>query len=255
MHESIVMLVNIYGLSLLFRYLGAPWPLVTAFVLVWVLFLNVNPYDTDQDKYTILKNLPQKYTLLDPDEYPMVVKPRVCTRNGSGVKVLRQPEDNPHSEGTMTQGFVTFKDEVGILYENGQIVSMVQKNSDDPEIMSGCLGKNTCTNVDVPWKHKILELSAMIPNFYVGRYDIKYQGDEFYVLEVNGTMGFDLQKNTRQNPLYYMERWFLVRLLTGLSNMIHLRGYNPIDLVRVMAITLYNTFRCLDWEKLFTLYS
>ena len=109
-------------------------------------------------------------------------------------------------------------------------------------------------------------ISNYIPNFNVGRYDIKYKdlnslldGKDFYILEVNGTMGFDLRKSNLQYfgilSIYYIERWFIYRQMQGLINIITLNGYNPIKLIQVMALTVYNTIYCKDWEKILSMYT
>jgi hypothetical protein len=79
------------------------------------------------------------------------------------------------------------------------------------------------------------------------------------VLEVNGTMGFDLRKNNLEyyglSCIYYIERWILYRLYQGLKNILTLQGYNPLKLIQIMSMTIYNTITCMDWEKLFAIYS
>jgi hypothetical protein len=106
----------------------------------------------------------------------------------------------------------------------------------------------------------ICEISDNIPNFNVGRYDIKYkdekslfEGKNFYILEVNGTMGFDLRKGTNGVLIsnYYINRWFFYRLFYGIKNIFTRNGYNLYDNVIVIRNAFKNRFICNDWEVLF----
>ena len=54
-----------------------------------------------------------------------------------------------------------------------------------------------------PKLNRIIDnISHRIPNFYVGRFDIRFYNisdlnkGKFYILEVNGNMGFDLRKDS-----------------------------------------------------------
>jgi hypothetical protein len=106
----------------------------------------------------------------------------------------------------------------------------------------------------------IYKISNHIPNFNGGRYDIKYKDKEslfndenFYILEANGTMGFDLQKNTSFFLMsqYYINRWFFYRLAFGIKNIFTLNGYNLYDNVIVIKNAFEKRFICNDWESLF----
>lgn len=76
------------------------------------------------------------------------------------------------------------------------------------------------------------------------------------VLEINGNMGFDLRAWVSRSLLmsvYYHERWFMKRLAIGYINYYTMNGYAPHATLYIMAKALYNTFKCRDWEKLFTI--
>ena len=99
----------------------------------------------------------------------------------------------------------------------------------------------------------------------MGRFDIRFENDEsfmkgqdFHILEINGTMGFDLRKDTEDHigSVFIGHGWFWRRFLVGLGNIITLRGYDPLTLVMVMGTTIINTASCKgDWEKMFALYT
>lgn len=289
MHESIIIPLNIIIIGYVFKYIcrlkfNLSIYLFSSFVFVWIIFLNVNPYEINQNKFSILSNISSEYlpkmsmlkdTNIDKLNYPVIFKPIICSRNGYGVKLINNIDEavayieNNNINETMVQDFIPYKNEVGILYEKN-IISMVVKKSKDSTIIASCLGKNACDDITYLKTHKLNEvirkISNQIPNFYVGRYDIKYkdldsllEGKDFYILEVNGTAGFDLRKFTLQyfglSCIYYIERWVLYRLFQGFKNIITLRGYNPIKLIQVMALTVYNTIYCKDWEKILSMYS
>jgi hypothetical protein len=261
--------------------------LIVPFVIIWVIFLNVNTYTKDQNKYTILENIPDKFVpsmhmLSDVEDvtrlkYPVILKPVICARTGNDVHKIDGPEEfskfNINKKHYMIQAYSPYEREVGVLYErmpweeNGRIISIVEKIGRNP-IRKWCFGKDKCKNrrdlITHKFQSKIDEISKMIPNFYVGRYDIRYRDDEslasardFHVVEVNGTMGFDLAKSTEGffDVSVINQRWFWSRILIGLYNIVSLNGYNPIDLMQVMFLSGKNTVQCRDWEKLFSMYT
>lgn len=287
MHEILILFLNIYIFGLVFNYfikLNIYLCIIISFIIVWILFLNVNPYKYDQNKFTILSYIPNEYipkmnmlqnTNINNLQYPVIFKPVKCTKVGTNVEVINNISDakkylekNNITE-IMVQNFVPYQNEVGILYEN-KIISMVTKKSKDSNIMTSCYGSVKCEDITYLITSElndiIIKISNNIPNFNVGRYDIKYrdlesllQGRNFYILEVNGTMGFDLRKSNLKYcgipSILYIERWFFIRHMQGIKNIITLNGYNPIELIKVMLLTMYNTIYCSDWEKLFALYT
>jgi len=256
------------------------------FVVVWIIFLNVNPYTIDQNKYTILENIPEEFVppmsmLSDVQDitqlkYPVILKPVVCARTGNDVRKLDGPGDFgsvSNSKDYMIQSYSPYEREVGVLYErmpwekNGRIVSIIEKLGKNP-IRKWCFGDDECQNrrelITPQFQSKIDEISKMIPNFYVGRYDIRYQDDaslanaqSFHIVEVNGTMGFDLAKSTENffDVSVINQRWFWSRMMIGLYNIVSLNGYSPLNLGQVMVLTITNALKCRDWEKVFSMYT
>jgi hypothetical protein len=279
-------------------------------VIFWISFLSVNPYNfKDNNKYNILKYIPSQYkpkTILFTRsnlnqifhmKYPLILKPTICTRNGSGIKKINSFQeitkyiDNKNFKDYLVQEYIDTEYEVGLLYERnplkstGSIISIVEVKQ---------LGDNFIRNDDknngINYNHKkeydrvfnrsdwislkltetIDTISKKIPNFYVGRYDIKFsnindfiKGKNFYILEANGTMGFDQRKkcysrNFFLNFIYGIPdsiRWITIRLLYGLINILTLKTYSIIDFPTVMLHTLKNTYKCGDWEKIFSYYT
>lgn len=253
-----------------------------SFLILWILFLNVNPYDVNQNKFSILLNVPSEYrpkmsilknTNIRNLEYPVIFKPIKCSRSSIGVVIINNLDEankyieNNNIEDIMVQSYISYNNEIGILYEKN-IKSMVIKKSNSI-IRSACNGGVSCediTHVVTPKLNNVInKISNRIPNFHVGRYDIKYKdlnslldGTDFFVLEANGTMGYDLRMFEGTNiikNIYYSERWVLYRFLQGFINIVTLNGYNPIKLIQVMALTAYNTIYCKDWEKFLSMYT
>ena len=278
--------IFIYILGFLIHYifkLKLKLSLFVSVIIMWTLFLNANTYDVEQNKFTILSNIPSEYlpkmsilknTNINNLEYPVIFKPMKCSRSSKGVVIINNLHEahkyieNNNIEDIMVQSFVVYNNEIGILYEKNNIESMVIKKSKNV-IRLSCNDNVVCediTNLITPKLNNVInKISNQIPNFNVGRYDIKYSnlnslldGRDFYVVEVNGAMGYDLRMFNQTNiikNIYYIERWILHRLLQGFLNIITLNGYNPIKLLQVMILTVYNTICCKDLEKLFTIYS
>jgi glutathione synthase/RimK-type ligase-like ATP-grasp enzyme len=260
-------------------------------IIIMIIFINVNPYKKDENKLSILNYIPKKYTAkadkltnidLSKVNYPFIVKPTVCTRGGKGIVVIRNNNElqnyisnnKKYLDEILYQEFIPYMNEVGILYErdifsnNGKIVSITKKKSSNSDIMTSCYGDVSCedlSNLITPELNKIIcEISDSIPNFNVGRYDIKYKdekslfnGKDFYILEANGTMGFDLRKNTT-NILYsnyYLNRWFIYRLMYGIKNIISFNGYSFLDNIYMLQNSVNKFIQCNDWEKLFSRYT
>ena len=290
MLEIIIIISNIILFGYIIKYFfktNIKLSIFISFIIVWILFLNVNPYEYNQNKFSILEYIPSQYipkmsmlknTNIHNLQYPVIFKPVKCARNGNNVELINNIseataylEKNNNINEIMVQTFVPYKNEVGILYEKN-IKSIIIKHSKNTAVYDGsCYGgyKSNCKEIShliTPELNNVIKnISNHIPNFNVGRYDIKYKdlnsllkGTDFYILEVNGTMGFDLRKNFLRyfgiEYIYYPERWFLYRQLQGLKNIITLKGYNPIKLIHYMLLTMYNVFVCRDWEKLFGIF-
>lgn len=290
MHESLYFIIYIVLLFLLLNNIFPNNLIVNnilSILIMMIIFINVNPYNYNENKFTILKHMPPQYipkTELLNDinvnnvKFPFIIKPIHCTKCSKGVVVIKNKNElnnyllnnsNKLNE-LIYQDFIPYTNEVGILYEKdlftkkGRIVSITKKISQKFEIMPGCIGDVSCknlTNYITPKLNDVIDkISNSIPNFNVGRYDIKYKdeeslfnGENFYILEANGTMGFDLRKYTSSFLMsqYYINRWFFYRLFYGIKNIFTRNGYNLYDNVIVIRNAFKNTFICDDWESLF----
>ena len=196
MHETLIILINItvfsYLIKSFFKY-TLKLSFVISFIIIWVLFLNVNPYKYQTNKYSILSYIPLKYrpemnmlnnTDINKINYPVIFKPVRCARVGRDVTLILNRNDatkyilNNNISEIMFQTFVPYKNEIGILYEKN-IKSMVIKKSKNSNIMTSCYGNVSCQDVShlitPELNTKMKEISNKIPNFNVGRYDIKYK--------------------------------------------------------------------------------
>jgi hypothetical protein len=159
--------------------------------------------------------------------------------------------------------------EVGILYEKypwnntGNIIEMVEKtNKNNIKTYDSINRVDQTIRITEKLKDTIGKLSDNIPNFYVGRYDIRFRNfeellnDHFKIVEVNGTMGMELTCETFNfccflNDFY----WVLRRLGIGSYNILTLKGYSPWNLIWCMYKSFISFLTCNDWENLFSLYS
>lgn len=272
--------------------------IILVYVLTLLIFqycmINSNPYKNfNTDKMTILNYIPSSFKPIseyyNQDKsynYPFILKPTKCTKHTKDVKLIRSKQDldayfkDNNCNNTMYQEFIDTPYEVGILYErfpkskNGKIISVIERTflkHDQFEVNDKTVSNAVTTKTNFvdhkkcitpQLNHVIDRISKGIPDFYVGRYDIRFNdlndlkdGKNFFILEANGTMGFDLQKDKHFyfNPIsiYCRFRWIFVRLHIGLLNI--LNG-NAVD-ISVLILCLKNALGCGDWEKIFSVYT
>ncbi len=128
-------------------------------------------------------------------KYPIVFKPVRCTRCSKDVSVINNfdeaqkyiSETGININEILVQELVHYDNEIGILFQrnlsnnDGEIISMVYKNPDtNTKITPAChLYKKNCkdlTHLVTPKLNLIIKnISNSIPNFNVGRYDIKFK--------------------------------------------------------------------------------
>lgn len=251
--------------------------LIIILLVLYYCLLSSNPYTNKHTKVFALKYIPKEYTpsyklISKVDDlyeinYPCILKPDVCSGNNHEVKKI-------YSVKEAKEYFYLIKDaspliiaqkihngpyEVGVLYErhpfqkNGKIISIVQKQLDkkwkplrcrldgikDPNF-THCNNRNEWITDEL--NEKIDKISKGIPNFYVGRYDIRFsdiekfkKGEDIKVLELNGTMGYDLRATLIPKLsfryIFLCLRFILVRLLVGMENVLLLNAVNPFSLI------------------------
>jgi hypothetical protein len=125
--------------------------LFLGFLIFWIIFINVNPYHIDENKYSILSYIPKEYMIKDyllnnvninDIKYPVVFKPVRCSALSKGVSVINNINEaqtyisniKENLDQIMVQEFVPYTNEVGILFErnlfdnSGKIKSMVKRS-------------------------------------------------------------------------------------------------------------------------------
>ena len=64
MHEIIIIVSNIILFGYIIKYFfktNIKLSIFISFIIVWILFLNVNPYEYNQNKFSILEYIPSQY--------------------------------------------------------------------------------------------------------------------------------------------------------------------------------------------------
>jgi len=163
-----------------------------------------------------------------------------------------------------------------VLYERhpfvrdgkGHIISIVLKEIGDtwrPLICKHLYNKSDeLTNCFVsnelitPELEKVIDdISKRIPNFYAGRYDVRFsnledfkKGKNFKILELNGVTGYDGEYIVK--PYTKFPRWFVLRIMIGLQNIILLNGHHILDMPMVFINTCKRYIKCNDYEQLWS---
>ena len=288
----LILAIGIYKLfSLSFFY-----SFVIGFLIQWFIFVNVNPYPLkNNNKLEIMSYIHETYKpeqehlmsglnieQIQQMKYPIILKPIICSGNGKDIFIVNNYEEfvnlmisNEHEidpSNYMIEKYLEDHDiEIAVLYERnpweekGKVFEIVEKTQKDkirPQVFEFI--KNYPELITEKVQEMFETISQKIPNFYVGRYDIRLKNIEdlekgdFKILEVNGTMGMRLTSDSyllNSNDLYIDSNWYLSRLQIGSYNMATLKGYSPLHLLQVLWISLNNGIGCGDWENIFSLYS
>jgi hypothetical protein len=262
---------------------------LTGFIVQWLIFLNVNPYPLENDdKLKIMNYVPEKWSpdqqcILDKCDisqlkYPVIIKTVSCSGGSMDVFKADNQEDiiqiiqenNLDISSFMVQTFLKdYKREVGILYEKypwndiGKVIDMIEKTSkEDIRYYNGKDFIDRTSLITEKLNNTIDRISHNIPGLYVARHDVLFKNmeellnGEFKIVEVNGTMGMQLQYdclnfNCIQTEFY----WVLRRMTIGLCNIFTMKGYSPWNLIICMYKSLKSCIICDDWENFFSLYS
>ena len=260
--------------------------MILIFILICLIvcLLNVNPYKTMSFKYDRLNIIDSSYVpqteLYEYKKkiynYPFILKPNRCTKLGHGVSLIKDRKEELKYISThglndiIIQTFIPYENEVGILYErnpllkNGSIISIFKGRKLGGETVNqeGCSGNYKNRNDLITKKlTKVIDtISKSIPDFYVGRFDVRYktdellkEGKEFFILEVNGVFGLDghFFRSEMCKPIHYFRfiyaiRWFCIRVLYGLLNLIRLNGIPMKNYIMYIEEAL----RCRDFTFL-----
>ena len=261
---------------------------ILVFFIIQYIFINSNPFrNFNINKITQLNYIPSKYKpkseMYNKEKmynYPFILKPIRCTRSSFGVKLIKNYNDlnnyfkKYQIKDTMYQEFINTEYEVGILYErnplkkNGKIISVVQRKFLGGERFTVDLNTtlNGIKNNEIINRNNLItqklnkvidHISKKIPNFFVGRYDIRCknledlkEGKNFYILEVNGAMGYDLEKDTKFSLISNQKikfNWLFKRIYYGLLNILNFNCVNPY----IIIVSIKTAIKCKDWETIF----
>lgn len=223
--------------------------------------------------------------------FPIIIKPIICSGDSRNIYIVKNKEDYTNillskkiniNQYMMQELLENYNQEIKILFEKypwnkeGKIINIFRcpKNKFNEENIIYWTNmfknkKNLSYLITPELTKNFNEIFNKIPNYYVGRFDIlvKKLSDlnslKFKIIEVNGTMGmgfesdsyFESFNNIFLKDLLIDIKWYIRRILIGFYNIITLNGYNPITLIIVMFISLYNCIKCNDWEPLFSIYS
>lgn len=280
---------KLFSLSIFYSF-------VVGFLIQWILFLNINPYPLENNnKLAIMSYIPEIYKPeqeflmsnlsieeMENMKYPIIIKPIICSGEGKHIFIVNNYEEfkqfmilneykiNPLNY--MVERYLDDHDvEISVFYERkpweekGKVIEIVEKTQKDkirPQVFEFI--KNYPELITEKVQEMFETLSRKIPDFYVGRYDIRLkhledlEKGDFKILEVNGTMAMRLTSNEylfNSNDIFIDSNWYLSRLQIGTYNMATLKGYHPLQLLQVLWISLNNGLGCDDWENLFSLYS
>jgi len=268
--------------------------LFIAFVMQWILFLNVNPYPISMDnKLAVMNNIPEKfrpeiqYSLVDISdksiEYPIIIKPIICSGCSVEVHIAKSFSDlqnilNKIKDRSqyMVQNFLEDYDvEICVLFEkmpweeSGKIIEIYEKtNTNQIRNYIKYKTSNKSQMINDTTNKLFNDISKLVPGLNTGRYDIRLKSiddlekGEFKIVEINGTMGMSLFPGVFDNWLLsaYLHLkndtfWHLRRVLIGASNIILMRGYSLLNLPIAMFKSYKSMTMCCNWENLFSLYS
>lgn len=246
------------------------------FVIEWIIFLNVNPYPINIDnKFAIMELVPIQYRphtqfLLsninnNKFNYPIIIKPIYCSGNGNHIVIVNNNnelnnfiKECKNIDYYMIQNYLEeYNVEIGILYENGKIIEIVEKTNNMDKIRYfKDYNKKSHDNLihNEKINYIINHISKLIPNMNVARYDIRLKNindlekGDFKIIEINGTMGMSFNN-------YFDIIWYFRRLFIGIINILTLKGYSPIHLPIVMYKSYNSMIKCNDYENIFSLYS
>lgn len=231
----------------------------------------------------LLKNTDDIYIL----SYPKIFKPDICQGSGDGVKIINNYaeaenyiKEKKSYETIIVQDICRYSNEAGVSYarnpltKKGKIISIVERRNKtcDNTLIWGYdywtsqkfknLYKNRPDLITTKLENEIDRITKNIPNMYVCRYDIKFrdentfkEGKNFQILEVNGTMGYDLRAYVYPynnfgilNPIHI--KFILQRIYFGFCNLLLLNTINPYKIIYQTPQRIYFSIECSDCEKL-----
>jgi len=205
---------------------------------------------------------------LDPKlKYPVIMKPAICTGLGKNVAKIHNNEEAKEyldrfkntREKIIVQDYYPAQYEAGVLYERypwekrGRIISAVQKKLKNKtnEFQPRSCGRGICLDMTDQWltplnRQILIDEIERIPDINACRLDLLFdsiedfkQGQGFKIVEVNGRCGQDLRcvkYYPKYTPSYlcFFTSHTSRRILMGLGNILRGRGFNAIELIRIL---------------------
>jgi hypothetical protein len=266
--------------------------ILSLIIFLYYCFISANPWKEYMTKAKIYDYIPVEYKLkqqivdkntdLSKLKYPLIFKPIICNGTNKNIKKINNKNEaldyikNSKEEKIIVQEFYDSKYEVGLLYERfpfnryGKIKSITLKENKGEWKPLRCDYQNKNIGVNC-YKLKtnnikrltsvINKISNCIPNFFVGRYDIRfdnfddfYNGKNFKIIELNGVMGYDLSTLITENKIkqcLQIIEWIFIRIIVGFQNIILFNGINIFDFFNIKKrYIIYK--KCNDFEHLFS---
>ena len=218
-------------------------------------------------------------------KFPIIIKPSVCSGRRKNVTIVKSQQaldeyfrKNENTSDYMVQNYLSdeYDMEIGVLWEKmpwekeGKIIEInaqpkYKKNKDDMTEQDKQAQRDIIDEKVKTFNYLITDdlnklfndISKQIRGFNAGRYDIliksprDFQNGDFKILEVNGIWG---AQATMYEMTFGTTKWFLRRFVIGLGNMVTLRGYSPLTLLRVMFESYARSIVCGNQLAMFSLY-
>ena len=254
---------------------------VLLFLVIQYLMINSNTFNKNNpDKLDLLNLIDQKYKpkteLFDKNkkyEYPFILKPSDCSSCSRGVELIKDHSElskyikSYGNDKLIYQTFIDTPHEYTILYEKNPFSKKGNIKNIYKTIYGNEIFKSENSTIDLtksikrndlitPQLEKTIDsISSKIKGFYLGRYDIRVnsiedlQNGNIYILELNGSMGFNNDTYTFNLLKRYIIGilFILKRIIYGLLNILKIDCLNPLIVFTRMCIS----FKCNDWNRLF----
>ena len=248
------------------------------YLLIYYTWLSSNPIKFH--KFNILNKINNKFKPFtikyhsnfnfNKLKFPLIFKPDINSRLGNNIEIIHKYNDiqkyiSKYGNDFIIQEFINNNIEIGLLYERhpflkyGKIISIVEKKYDRQ--------KYEYYNINIEDDISILRneyISLKLTNIidqitkninkdiYSCRYDIILNDYEdldnfnFKIVELNGIYGADFRTYLDINIfkiLYYKIRYFFVRFLFGIENILLFNGCNIFKFLINIPKSLFFSYK------------
>jgi hypothetical protein len=244
--------------------------LILLFTLIIFIYLvlSINPLLNNKDKNGLMDYFYEDaipYTTIDKTnykdkinnfKYPIVFKPCICSAFGNKVEMIYTPKQaekymkNNLDETVMVQDFHKGPYEGTILFEKNPITKHINiifvervnpKNTKDiwfwkssESYKYGYYAIHKPEYETPELKEYTTRICDKIPEFYLGRFDIRFsnhedlkKGKNIGIIELNEQLCSDTRYNDKQSGIYngyVFCRWVFIRVYFGLCNVVRGKG-------------------------------